>query len=119
MGWGKSDDTAAAVEMPEMQDSSSVTDTSAAVMESMSGMMTGMMGMMSQVMSSSQESLPETPETYSTPAVDWTEQTEQLNNKMRADYNVEEARRKGNQDTVLTSPLLEDEDATVTGSILG
>lgn len=53
------------------------------------------------------------------PDVDWTEQNRELAAKARADYNVEEARRKGTLDTILTSPLLDDEEAQTTSILAG
>lgn len=79
-------------------------------------MMSGMMSSMSQVMSQMNNDPIIPPTVYRAPEVDWSEQQEQLAAKVRADYNVEEARRRTRSDTILTSPLLDEEDANVWGS---
>jgi len=50
--------------------------------------------------------------------VDWTEKTKQLKSKMSADYNLKQNRRKTVTDTIHTSPLLDDETAPTTKSVL-
>lgn len=102
-------------------------DTSAAS-ASMNGMAEMMAGMMSSMQATNAQNAmyeePTMPETLTEPVlertadIDWTEKQSQLNQKMKADYNVDEARRKGRGDTVLTSPLLDEEEANVSGSIL-
>lgn len=79
-------------------------------------MMTGMMGSMSQMISSMEQQTPIMPTVYRAPEVDWSSQQEQLAAKMKADYNVDEARRRTRTDTILTSPLMDEEDANVWGS---
>lgn len=120
------------VTMPQM-DTSGI---EAYIMQ-MDSMMTGMMGslmesqMMQQeaMMQNAQQqqesmlmqmnaSLPGLPDAVRDPLIDFSEQQERINNKARADYNLDQARRKGRQDTILTSPLLDDEDANITGSVL-
>ena len=114
------------------------------MMNMMQGMMGGIMeGMMGQMMgitqqmqgmtqsmlsqaSDSQESMmatlnatmPTLPEAYRDPEIDWTEKQQQLSAKAKADYNLDTALRKGRMDTILTSPLLDDEEANVGGSVL-
>lgn len=75
-----------------------------------------MMGMMMESMANMPQApaLPPTPAITREPIIDWAERNEQLLAKTRADYNVDIARRKGRQDTILTSPLLDDEETTTT-----
>lgn len=50
--------------------------------------------------------------------VDWAAKSEELKNKMKADYEVDKASRVGRLNTVLTSPLLDVSSPTTTGSLL-
>jgi hypothetical protein len=50
--------------------------------------------------------------------IDWTEKNSQLANKARADFHSSQASKKGRLDTVLTSPLADDDDVDVTQSLL-
>jgi hypothetical protein len=95
-----------------------------AMMAQMAAMMHGLMQTQMMTMQQIQQSapqmpdLPQMPQVASAPTIDWTEKQAQLSAKQKADYHLDRARRKGAQDTVLTSPLLDDEDPNVTGSIL-
>lgn len=117
MGWGsKGSDSSSSVTYP------STTSSNAKMIEAMSGMMGGVMESMSSMMKNqpTTPTMTTLPEVNTLSDVDWADKQAQLQQKMSADYNVDEARRKGRTDTVLTSPLLDDEDATTTGvSILG
>ena len=62
--------------------------------------------------------LPPLPSIERDPIIDWAEKNEQLVAKARADYGIDKTRRKGRSDTILTSPILDDEDAETTGSLL-
>ena len=102
--------------------------------EMMGGMMSMMEGIMASMpdmteyMSSMQESMlldmPDTPALLDMPTVergpdiDWTEKQNQLASKARADFNLDAARRKGVTDTIHTSPLLDEEEANTSGSII-
>lgn len=73
--------------------------------------------MLQNMMQQQQTSSLTTPIT--TQEVDWTEKNAELANKMSANYDLEAARRKGVQDTILTSPILDEEDEpNLTGSVL-
>lgn len=85
------------------------------LMSSMSGMMESMMEMS---MMPKDPGMAPLPDLQATPEVDWSDKEKQLLNKVKADYSLDEMRRKGRQDTILTSPLLDEEDATTTQSIL-
>lgn len=60
-----------------------------------------------------------TPSRSQVKPVDWSGVMEDLSNKMSADYEDTLARNHGREDTVHTSPLLDEKDADVTTSILG
>lgn len=92
---------------------------------------TGIMSAMSQMaqmqgMMASQQALPQMPEQAPLPEidsagnVDWTDKHAQLRQKAAADYGSANAARKGRADTILTSPILDDDDDEVlASSILG
>jgi hypothetical protein len=50
--------------------------------------------------------------------IDWSEKQAQLAAKMKADYGIEQARKKGVSQTIHTSPLLDDEDPKTTGTLV-
>ena len=50
--------------------------------------------------------------------VDWEKQSQELKDKMEAQYAADEARKKGRSSTILTSPLLDSEDPSTSRSIL-
>ena len=62
--------------------------------------------------------MPALPDIYQSPEVDWSERQEQLAQQMRADFGIDAARRHGRGKTVLSSPLLDEESADVTQSVL-
>jgi len=74
-----------------------------------------MMQMMQQMMSAGAFNPPPMPEVPLPPEVerervqDWGERTKELANKMRADFNIDQSRRRGRSSTILTSPLLDEE----------
>ena len=63
-------------------------------------------------------SQPILPEVYREPEIDWTEKNKTLAAKMKADYKTDQANKKGRSQTTHTSPLLDEEEATVGGSII-
>ena len=87
-----------------------------AMMASQQAQSNQMMRVMQQAQA--QQDVPMLPEIITEPEVDWTEKTQELRNKMKAEYTLDKARRIGREDTVLTSPFLDDEEADVTGSLL-
>jgi len=125
-GKGGSAPAAPQMQMPDM--SGQMTQMMQMMGTMMSGMMQGMSQMMQESMTAQQGmmeqmnasmmQMPEMPEAYRNPEVDWSETTEDLAKKASAEYSVDDARRKGTGDTVLTSPLLDEEEEDVTGSIL-
>lgn len=63
--------------------------------------------------------LPETPDLSVLDDVDWKEKQDELLAKASIDFNAEKEGKKGRVDTILTSPLLDDEDPETTkGSLL-
>lgn len=96
--------------------------------EMMGGMMAGMQGqmqMMADQAASQQESIlaqmnstVSLPEVYRSPEIDFTEAQNQLNQKAKADFHRDQVRRKSITDTILTSPLLDEEQPDVGGSVL-
>lgn len=83
------------------------------MMQYMNSIMSMQAGMASQI-----PQLPPTPEIERDPIINWAEKNEELIAKSKADYNVDKARRKGRFDTILTSPLLDDEDPETTASLI-
>ena len=89
-----------------------------------SGQMEMMMAMMQMMMQSMGHmagpppvpELPEAPEVEEEREVDWADRQEQLRAKVKADYAADERRKKGTGDTILTSPLL-DEELGITQSL--
>lgn len=114
-GKGKSQSWTPPAETPQY-DASAI----AGAMEGMMGMMGGMMESYSQQISTMQESMLSqmenmgTPEVVAPPPIDWTEKQQQLAAKVKADYSLDQTRRKGIADSIHTSPLLDDEDAETT-----
>ena len=97
--------------------------------EMMGGIMEGMAAQTAQMMeqagaqqeqmfASMQANMPGLPEAYRDPVIDFSEQQDKIASKAKADYHLDELRRKGVADTVLTSPLLDEEDPELGGSIL-
>ena len=96
----------------------SATDAMTAQMQQMMSVLPQMMASISQM--TSQIQAPQQtplPEIFRTPEVDWSEKHEQLRAKTKADYALDTA-RKGVGDTVHTSPFLDDDEASTTGSVL-
>ena len=58
--------------------------------------------------------LPPIPEIVRDPIIDWTEKNQEIANKARADFELDQSRRKGREDTILTSPLLDEQEVTTT-----
>ena len=106
MGGKGGSEAAPAPMMPPPQDNSA---------EIMS-MMAGMMGMMQNMPQA--PSLPEMPTIQREPQVNWQERQDQLLAKSKADYNTEVDSKKGRSDTILTSPMLDEEDPSTTQSLL-
>jgi len=84
--------------------------------------MSMMMNMFSQMMASQSAqaplpTIPEAPEIVKDPEIDFSERTKELAEQVRADYQDEQTRKRGRADTILTSPLLDDE-LDKTGSLL-
>lgn len=118
--------------MPQMPDySGEMLGMVGMMSEMMGGMMEGMMGqmeMMSQQAAAQQESMlaqmdatlqmPELPMPSRDPQINFSETERRLRNRAAADFNLDERRRKGIQDTVLTSPLLDEEEPNLGGSVL-
>lgn len=84
-----------------------------------SAMMLPFMEMMMQMMSQSNANVTEAaqlpepvplPEIKKAPEVDWAGKYQELNNKVKADYKLDQVRKHGRGDTAHTSPLLADED---------
>lgn len=117
---GKGGDSAPPPALPAQQPH----DQSGAIMEMMMGMMSSMASSNAASMEALSNSMPNVPAmpTIPTPAkpllIDWTEQQNQLAAKAKADYNVEQAQRRGAAQTVLSSPLGDEDDVMVSGSIL-
>ena len=90
------------------------------MMQAMMGSMMGSMESMNQMYMSNMQppELPPFPSIPSMPDIDWADQNQKLNEKARADYKNERARKFGRLDTILTSPLLEDEEPELTKSLL-
>jgi hypothetical protein len=62
--------------------------------------------------------IPETPEVKRTREVDWKKRTDELGAKAKADFENDQAGKKGRQSTVHTSPLLDEEAEDQNDSIL-
>jgi len=79
-------------------------------------MMAQMMSMVSQQTAMPQ--LPEAPQVFEEPEINWREKQEELRNKLKGEETLNQAKKKNRQDTILTSPLLDEEEAETTGSLL-
>lgn len=86
-------------------------------MQMMNSAMMNQQAMMADA--SSQYQLPDTPEPYTSPDIDWAEKNKELSNKAKADFEDSTAKKKGRSSTILTSPLADDEEADTTKSVLG
>ena len=101
-------------------------DNSAAMMQMMESMSSQQQQQVPHApqMPQMQQQMPQQPPMMEMPSIvepldiDWTEKQDQLKAKAKADFNLDKARKKGRMETVLTSPLLDDEEVDVTSSIL-
>lgn len=84
----------------------------------MESMMTTQGSMMNMVQSWSPEITMPEPVTDSFSNIDWAEKQRELNQKVKADYNMTADKKKTRHATILTSPTLDDEDALTTKSLL-
>jgi hypothetical protein len=86
-------------------------------------MMSAMMPMMATLMMQSQQDIPSMqapPEPVITPSVDWASKQAELQKRIDADVTADLKRRRGRQHTVLTSPLVdEDNPSTVSTKAQG
>ncbi len=113
MSWWKSKSSSSSSSMPPQQTNN---DSSMLMMAMMAKMMGGMMESVNQ-----QPQLPpmiQMPEVQKVQDIDWTEKQTQLASKAKADYAMEQRKRKGVMDTIHTSPLLDDEEPTVTQNLI-
>lgn len=90
----------------------------------LSSAMSMMQGMQSQnaemqAALNSQPDMSTLPTTSTVESVDWTEKNKELAARAKADYGLEKAQKVGRLDTVMTSPLLDDEETSTTKSVLG
>lgn len=85
------------------------------------------MQMMGQMTKMSMDRMNEAMEQMATPSlpdmieykeIDWAKRQEQLYNKAKGELALEKARRFGREDTILTSPLLDDEEAITTSPLV-
>jgi len=88
-------------------------------MEAMMDAMLQMQNNMLMSQATEMPPLPQMPVINDSPDIDWTEKNRELAARSRADFDVDEARRKGRTDTILTSPLLDDEEAETTSLLVG
>lgn len=86
--------------------------------EMMAMMMQSMAMMSAAAAAPAPPALPALPAIAETLDIDWTDKIAGLAQKMKADYGVERARRHGRGKTVLSSPLLDEESADTTQSVL-
>jgi len=83
-------------------------------------MMQMMMGMMESNNSAPEQPVaPIIPEVTETEDIDWKAKHDELAAKMEAEYDAELEGAKGTEDTVHTSPLLDEEDTTDQSIIAG
>jgi hypothetical protein len=128
--FGKGGSTPPPVPAMPVQDNTEVYAMMGMMQEMMGGMMEGMAGqmeMMAGQAAAQQESIlaqmeanmnMPMPEVYRSPEIDFTEAQDRLNAKAKADFHLDQMRRKSVTDTILTSPLLEDEEPQLGGSVL-
>ncbi len=126
--FGKGGDSAPDPVMPQMPDYSGEMMAMMGMMqEMMGGMMEGMMGQM-MGMAEQQQSMQENmmanlsaqmdiplPQVYRDPEIDFGERQDQLAQRGKADFHRDQMLRKGRLDTVLTSPLLDEEEGPALG----
>lgn len=58
--------------------------------------------------------MPAIPTLYEAPKVDWGEKVDQLNQKMKTDYGLSKAQKKGLLDTISPKSLLDDSEPSTT-----
>ena len=80
--------------------------------------MSTMMGMMGGGGAPSPPPIPELPDIPNVEPIDWTEKQMQIAAKMSAETALEQAQKKGVTGTILTSPLLDEEEPDLTASPL-
>jgi len=96
------------------------TDDSEAVMALYAAQMGMMMSQQQSILSSAlANSSTELPDAYTVDQTDWTERHESLKRRAASEYGTSIAARKGRLDTVLTSPMLDDEETNVFSVNLG
>jgi hypothetical protein len=111
MSWWKGSGSSGSSTMPAPQNN----DNSMLLMAMMAKMMGGMMESMQQPQPPPSIQMPEVRKVED---IDWSEKQAQLASKAKADYMTEQRKRKGVMDTVHTSPLLDDEEPTVTQNLI-
>jgi len=87
------------------------------LMSNMTGVQQTIMSQMSDIQTAQSESLG-LPNIYSPPEINWAEKQDELALIAQGEMSAEGERRKGRMDTILTSPLLDEESAVTTGSLL-
>lgn len=92
--------------------------TNAMMMSMMSGMNNAMAGynqaMMAMQDTMRQSLIDDTPEVYKPPEIDWNATKAEIDNRAKAQYDLDAARRFNFGTSVHTSPLLDDEEALTT-----
>ena len=96
-------------------------------LDAIMGLFEGMMGMNAGLIKSMQEMsntnqsvvIPQVPTVFESPEMDWSEQEAKLRAKMTGDQAVKDKQRRNRTSTIHTSPLLDNEDAETTKSLLG
>lgn len=84
-----------------------------ATMQQMNAMMLQQMARMQE-----QQLLSSIPEVTEAPEVDWSEAQAELAAKAKATYGLDQAQKVGRSATIVSSPLLDDEEAVTTQSVL-
>ena len=106
-GKGDSGSTAPVIQRQQAQE-----DDSMAMYQAMlAAMMSNQQAMVQQMAAPQPLAMPEV---YETPKVDFSEKTEQLKNKARADYMSDQAKRKRFANMTHTSYLLDEQEPTTT-----
>lgn len=63
-------------------------------------------------------SMPEVPDVYTSPEIDWTEASKTLANKTAGQEDILAKQKRGRMSTVLTSPLGDEDEVDTTQSLL-
>jgi hypothetical protein len=89
------------------------------MMQPYMAMMGGMQSQMAQ-MAAQPPAMPQLPPPTESlfSDTDWTEKQQQISQKMKADYALDSARKKSRADTIMTSPLLDDDEADITSPLI-